>query len=771
MSPRLLKGLFLTFLILLSTTACASAGSKTSNSQWSYADLKLLTPTSSIPPDQDLIAIYSRIIQNEIQFRLDFLDLTEQPGSDIYLAVDFDPGGTRKLPLDGLADIDWDLLAVVPSSGIPFTLYPNQVDSSVSSNKYSEPISPSHRMIPTVSRVPWNDYTVITLNLGRIGKLPNGYKTQVFITSPATSTISDNSLPFRNDDPPPKRAPLVLAFWNTFPAYTPAQAIRRWDGAHTGPSGERHGLSVLLHSVRRNRVPIVLLDLGNPNSLSALDFIGGIPLVKELVNARLVTLADPLPGSPSYPLFPDGLPEWANRYALAEVRQIKSRYSLPSGQIAYTPREPVGDLSGYAIIFARINQQSSTFWKQTRVLPVPDQRSTVSQATVDGLSMSVRQVLLQNALDNSKSQGARQILLILGGSLIDSNFGDPRASEASLAYIASHPWIEVLDAEDLTSLPAETVPMLLPGFTSQVDASGFSPNPQFMMIEHPEQEPTNPIYQMIWESALALYAPLPPESNNLPILRSNYIGQVGFFLDAATWADRPFQRNNCYIDPNKDGIPDCVNANQQLLSLIGISGGRIISLTYLDKDGAHQIIAPSTTFVVGLSDPSSWVLEAGEGADIAGYLGAFYDQTLPWDLFYPSPQPNSLNLTKSDQRIAKTMFFKNDGIQVIIRSLDEKIILIPLALDPWFRYYPGWGKRYHKEIIPRGYAWYVDGGPRVEIQSDHPMEFYSFIDAYPYFINQEDPNRSYPPGHYLPFPMAIARVKGSGVISIDLKIK
>ncbi len=197
----------------------------------------------------------------------------------------------------------------------------------------------------------------------------------------------------------------------------------------------------------------------------------------------------------------------------------------------------------------------------------------------------------------------------------------------------------------------------------------------------------------------------------------------------------------------------------------------MISLVYLDDNGAHQIIAPSTNFIIGLTDPGSWVLDAGEGADSAGFLGAFFDQTLPWDPFYPSSYTGTINLTKDDQRLAKTFTLKENGVHVSIRTLDEKTILIPLALDPWERFSPGWGSRYHKEMIPNGIAWFIDGGPRVEIQSDHPIVFHSFIDEYPYIINQENPNRPYLPGHYLPFPMAVAQIKGSGIINIDLTIK
>jgi hypothetical protein len=99
---------------------------------------------------------------------------------------------------------------------------------------------------------------------------------------------------------------LLLAFWDIFPAFSPAQSIRKWDGAHTGPYGERHGLALLLKNIKRYSTPAVLLDLRSPPALSALDHMQALSLVRELVNRKLLILPDVLPGSPSFPIFPRG---------------------------------------------------------------------------------------------------------------------------------------------------------------------------------------------------------------------------------------------------------------------------------------------------------------------------------------------------------------------------------------------------------------------------------------------------------------------------------
>ena len=85
------------------------------------------------------------------------------------------------------------------------------------------------------------------------------------------------------DNPLPAKAPLLLAFWDALPANTPAQLLQRWDGAHTGPYGSRHGLKHLLAAVEEYEVPVALLDLKDPTStLSGLDLIGQIAYIQQL---------------------------------------------------------------------------------------------------------------------------------------------------------------------------------------------------------------------------------------------------------------------------------------------------------------------------------------------------------------------------------------------------------------------------------------------------------------------------------------------------------
>ena len=102
--------------------------------------------------------------------------------------------------------------------------------------------------------------------------------------SDATGVISIASTP-------PSAGKILLAFWNTFPAYSPAQVMRRWDGAHSGPLGGRHGLYNLLRSADGFAIPLVLLDLRHPATLPGLDYNGRWNFIDRRLDTGLVSAA------------------------------------------------------------------------------------------------------------------------------------------------------------------------------------------------------------------------------------------------------------------------------------------------------------------------------------------------------------------------------------------------------------------------------------------------------------------------------------------------
>ena len=66
-----------------------------------YSDLRSLDEIDAGDPFVELIAIYHRINFNEVQIRLDLLDMSADQSLDLYLAFDTVLGGTSQLPIEG----------------------------------------------------------------------------------------------------------------------------------------------------------------------------------------------------------------------------------------------------------------------------------------------------------------------------------------------------------------------------------------------------------------------------------------------------------------------------------------------------------------------------------------------------------------------------------------------------------------------------------------------------------------------------------------------
>ena len=235
--------------------------------------------------------------------------------------------------------------------------------------------------------------------------------------------------------------------------------------------------------MRHSKVPVALLDLKTPTNLSALDYLGVIPKIRELVEMGLIILPDTLPGSPTIPLFPADFPDWAPARAAADSRQAAQAFGLPPSDILFAPQPPTNPLPGYSLVFTPMDSLQPARWRGKTLIPLPvpgrDQ-----PATLEGLALEMRLVLLETALLASE-QPQPVPMLVLGGSLPDSAFGDPQAAEATLRYIAAHPWMQPLTVADLHTLsanspaalsPASPAPQL-PNYLKPLSPSGDSTKP------------------------------------------------------------------------------------------------------------------------------------------------------------------------------------------------------------------------------------------------------------------------------------------------------
>ena len=177
------------------------------------------------------------------------------------------------------------------------------------------------------------DTIEISLAANELNSSPGGLGFQAFTRQPGDTRLSDSTKVFSLDGAPPPPARTLLAFWSTLPAYSPAQALRRWDGAHTGPLGARHGFGNLLKALRDYQAPAALLDLKNIASLAALEYIDQVDTVRALAKRGLLILPENMPELHSGPAY--DLPAELFSAAAATSRQVSSELGLPAAQFAY----------------------------------------------------------------------------------------------------------------------------------------------------------------------------------------------------------------------------------------------------------------------------------------------------------------------------------------------------------------------------------------------------------------------------------------------------
>jgi hypothetical protein len=740
----------LLFALLLA--GCAPAVEKS----WEVAQVRALDPLDAPDPALDLIAVYTREIGFENQIRLDFLDIPEKPSSDIYIALDTQPGGVEMVHLSRLdtealypeglhkTDILYDLLLVIPAEGEPSMLDIEQATLST-------------RIKPRILRDPALD--TLTVVLSRFD-LPSKYSLQVFVTPAAEHASADQSAAIASDSPPPPRAPLLMAFSQTFTTTNPAGALRRWDGAHTGPYGERHGLHPLLDAAAATRIPLVLLDLKTPLSLSTLDLTGGLDQIKRMAGNRLLTLPDGVYGEP-----------WD--VSLTNSVEVAKAFGLPTGNFFYGPDQAGAD---YALQFfidpLAASPVSIVEWNGEKLLGIPP--SVKEQTTPDGLTLETRRALISAALEGGDSR-----VVILGGDLPDSAWGDSDAGLAGMSYIAAHPWIQPLDADALMNImpltaqvdprtvqenPSEPVAI----YNSQGQPTGFdSATLQKEILSRLESTPDNALTDSAWEMVFALTAPV--RDPQFAALNAQYLGDVNFLLTAADWANAPASQSTCTVDLNFDLLPDCVLADEQFFAVFQSDGARLSYLFSHDGKNVHQIVAPAWQFATGLSDRTMWQKDFGPAADPSQIPGAFFDADLPWRMYTPLLNADgSLTFSSSDGMV-KTYRLMEDGVLLAYNGA-PLTMKAGLALDPWRRFQPGWGKDYIAAMETDSLNWQLKGGPTVQIQvSDGRL--YAFNDSAQFFGEPEDPNQDFPPGHYLPFPMAVLEFPMADRAQALLKVK
>ena len=700
---RLRLFLVLALTCLLPNVSCAPISH---SQEWTPGDLRQLDPLDdTILPSTDILAIYTRLQVSDLAIRVDLLDLPLAPDYHLQICLDTHPGGNP-----------WDVVIDIPAVGHP-TVTPANPD-----------------FIPRIIRDPWLDIVTVSFNCRAV---PRPFSIKVISFIPGESLPADETIPVRSDSlPPTMRAPLLLAFWNAFPATTPAQALRHWDGAHTGPRGERHGLKHILDNAGKYRVPVVLLDIKTPANLAALDYMGVMPQVQLLTGRCLLVLPDVAFADPA-------------DISLDFSRRAAAGFGLTGSQLVYSAASDFQ--TGYLGEFLTLEDNSHLGRSGgTRLIPLPS--ANADQAGQEGPSLDLRRTLVKAAFSSDQFD-----LVVAGGDLPHSTWGNEDRAGPTFAWIAAHPWIKPLTGEDIISFPSGSQKEYLPQefFTLTSD------------IAQLRVAPWNSVTDAAWESYFSLTSPT--QDKNIQVLRPHYLGQVGELLAAARWVDHPVDQARCDQDLDGDGFFECVLSSQKLFAVLNPVGARMTDLFYLDGSGAHQLVGPTSQFTIGLSDPSTWNLNLGQAADPSVIPGAFSDDTQILATYTPIISDDGIAFSSPDQSRLKVYRLQEDGMEITYHGFGPVTTRLPLAMNPQEFYFNP--TRYTGHLSAGSWTWGMANGLQVEISSQASLAAENFTDSYPFLTLPEDPDLAYPGGHYLPFPLSVVSFQGAGDFWVHIRIK
>ncbi|MFZ2098603.1 MAG: hypothetical protein WAV05_18375, partial [Anaerolineales bacterium] len=513
--------------------------------------------------------------------------------------------------------------------------------------------------------------------------------------------------------------------------------LRSWAGAHTGPMSSRHGLKYLLDSAFMSKTPIYIPDLITIDNLSALDYVNALYKVKELINQGIL-----------------------NTENVGEVTNWENSFYIFYNMIGND--ENILNYLSYND-YAQYNKNSHD------CALVPGQH-TLSSDDMSSL-LDCKKSLIAYAINRPT------LPIIMGGDFSVSLFGDPNISLEVFRYVATHPWLQVLSNDLFTtdyhssffSNVVKQFPKELPESHTQSNGAETSSEIYNTIEEALSHSPDNIITNVARQVYQRLVQPIPKESRSL---RNNYLGQIGNLVAAAEWVENPNSNVSCSSDLDFDGHNECIMANNNIFAIVDPDGGYIPFVFAVDDYSIHQIIGPTWEFIVGLSDPSEWDIQRGLLSDPAQMLGAFADNYHDWNNYDVLNSDGKIILVSGNKSIRKELFLYENGLHVEIYNLTNlpASYNIPIVVDPWVRYTPGWGDLYISGKSTHSFYWGINQGVGVEINSTNQINSFAFNDTRAVMSYPEDPNFDYSRGHYLPFPIALTIVTATDELSVDIII-
>lgn len=733
---------FILLSIPLIFTSCSrDRSSDLEDKAWKLDQVRVLELPNLADSPYDLIAAYTRKTATDIEFRFDFLGSPEQDSYNFYLALDYQPGGNKQLPGNSTSDINWDLLFRLPSIGKPDGIASNLQPSSIRPRSFRSGVE---------------DSITIRISAKDLPKGWENYQVQGFVSIPGSLTYADRIGPFiAGVVREYHAAPLALLFWESLPSATPAQALRRWNGAHTGPFGQRHGVSILLQAAEQYHVPVAILDLTRPSRLAALEAMDGLGIVQEMQNEGLLLLPDTAYGDPE-----------ASRSGLQRSGTAIDRYQLSRTGFVYGHVRP-DSTNGYQAVFAR--QADTAHILETgkfRIIPLPESPSqTEDDAGPQGMSSHARASLLNAALSGNPDD-----LVVLGGELPKSAWADSLTAGPVFEDISRHPWIQPMDGDDLLTFPAVRGHADCPDLLCLSEVSLKDPETTNLEIKQMLASTADNIFSELgWQTYLELTDPTP--DGKLSQLRQGYLGQIGVLASASQWAIDRQTSLSCATDLDWDGVEECVLSSKEYFFVIDPQGARLIFGAAWFPSGPAQVIGPRSQIIVGLGDPFDWHPEQKLAGDPEDIPGGFIDSPDPWMPYQVNTSGNKIIFTQKETGRVKIFSLANQELVVEITNPEPSSTKIPLLLLDDRAYLPGWYDSFEMDTALSNTVRWTTRNKSITVSAEGAnLASSSFVDSLKFISQPEDPDFGYPPGHYTPFPMALVEVQALGNYTIRLSI-
>jgi hypothetical protein len=708
--------------------------------------LRQVDPVDTADPALDLIAVSTRQLTGAFEFTLSFLEGPTLGNAHVYLLVSTGKATqVGSLAFQGTNIIPWDLLIEIDPHGTAHLRLP---DSAVS--------PPENNRVQIDREI--NTLTVSLPNSALSEAKP--VRAQVFIVRAgmiidATEGVSLGSAQSV------ARSSVLLAFWNTLPAASPAQALRRWNGAHTGPLGQRHGLYHILASAEKYQVPVALLDLNRPQSLFALQSMGQIDWLRKLQNENLILLPDVAYGDPA-----------AVEQSTAISRIAAQSAGLRTSQFLYGSADlQIPDR--YRFIFARTTDSVHILRAQNRNF-IPFTSATETAPTVElnrnGLTRELKTALVQAALSGDINR-----VTVIGGNLPDSLWGDSAIAPLAFRYLSESPWIHFLTSQDLQQPGLSSIRPLgacqnllcnpSPGTLSLYTTAGttYEQNPADLMLDLRTQLGTlqpGPIADAAWDSYLQLTEP--QSDTEKQKLQAQYLPSVYRLIDAARWARSPASASGCFDT-------GCVLASKTGYFWIDPLGGRIMIALAKTDHGVIQWLAPTSQYGVGLSD---WDLSRGLLADSAEIPGGFSSTAgqVPFSVHSGVDQLSLTSETTGETRVYRLL---SDGLEVKVEGKSPSTYDLPIPFVTGRLSVSNAGsawKSFSSFVADRFEVPYPSGDVLSASISGAEWSQTAFSDSLSLFARPEDPDLEYPSGHFLPFPFAKVVIQSSGKFTAEFHI-